>query len=427
MSTPQPQTSGYTPEEHLLLNRFRPNSTGIGYLSLEIFANTHFWYDGKCDGYEAIIREGKIFNKDRSKLGKHNGVVSTTAEKDFLRRINQFVDTFYAKTREYGLRDITQHIEVVVCPAGGWLQRQSGCAVPAGSEDSQETKNAVRKALLQYLILTTHFHDKTLAYADANKASTVLKDQTKTWEKERADRWESCEFDRKSPPIVYDYTYANSLSIAELATIISLASPLTRALYQNGEDGCEGDTWSDDWGYFGYCEFLRTYLARRCGFDPEHVAADEELLMSLEERNDEDDEGWVDEDDTWETRKIFHEAVDTGFWRPGYSDKVQQLVQLASEANLSDWSKNEELYTTNGTIGSSSLVKINACLDKSPTAREKEHEQFQAYLGDPEETALFEDDMRRKLNHLAHNGYDSDDEYWGLDPYTRELHERFGM
>lgn len=367
----------YTNEEHSLLDRFRLNSKGMGKISFHIFTRAHPWYELKGQDDTFIFT-----TKERMKLGKKRGVISKPEEVEFLRQINAYVDTFYEEARKCGKRDISQTFDVAL---GIWKHRYPGKRHPpvgvepdgCASDDPKEIRDRVRKAFLQYFILLTHFHDKTLAYARDSKEDfeRIYYLHKKLWKMEWLPGWiGSHEFLGKPPSIIYDHTYANSLSVSEIATIVSLITLITPNMTY---DPLVENDWKDDWGYFTHGYFLRAYLYHRCGLQLptdtshfKHNIQDESLICSLKENQ------WDRFRDV-ETilEKIFYYVADTGVWNPDYEEGLKVLEESCQVRDYMDgWWQDEELLTTTGTR-KCDVVCRSFCITIYPTRNEREYEK----------------------------------------------------
>ncbi|RPA77559.1 hypothetical protein BJ508DRAFT_169292 [Ascobolus immersus RN42] len=235
-----------------LLDRLRCNDTGMGHISLMIFDNIHFTtrsvsnlayffstppmrelWDGKAYSEFRFLSahcEGTLEN-ERTKFGLEVGTVTNWREVRFIQAIEAYVTLMYRVLRVFtGTREGTGYLVNASSSMLGLVQVLDHRLSSDITEDSPQLRCKVEKAILQFLIATTHFHDKRLSLASRDTFREILRDSTDRWLWFDTGDWEQVNrpyvrtfYRQVHPKIIYDYTYANSLPITELAKVCNVA------------------------------------------------------------------------------------------------------------------------------------------------------------------------------------------------------------
>ncbi|RPA80301.1 hypothetical protein BJ508DRAFT_327407 [Ascobolus immersus RN42] len=341
-----------------LLDRFRLNGGGMGRISLEIFARIHI-HDLSVRYHQPLAAPFVVpaeMTELRKLFGLTPGVIQNEHEVDFIQKILDYVNWMYATARELGIRSVeeTEMYCASIHRRDFWNNVakytpdyqleciELGRQPPPGPrntwpdhdiEDQMCTISQVRKALFQFLILSTHYHSKEVlrggSRGEAEGHRSVVESGLDEHNTVLGDCWYNL------PPDVtplYDFTYIRTVSLPDLVKIISVCTPLTNLFYRQ----------------YIPVQFLRVEVAERTGIRID-VSADytnEEAIVKHD----------PDVHDELFTRLV--EATDAGAWTHGYFDKLEALEEAASRlfdgwtdqrrAEFHDFFREENFYTTVG-------------------------------------------------------------------------------
>ncbi|RPA80302.1 hypothetical protein BJ508DRAFT_377179 [Ascobolus immersus RN42] len=354
-----------------LLDRFRLNESGMGYISLQTFANIHnyqdsYEYNEKKEVIRCIVAEDII--QLRKKFTVKPGVIRNKHELEFISKVHKYVDWMYKQTRNVGCRTPDQTLDFVLGDIEDDENETAGRAMRPRwdiklEDDAEEVRARNRRGLIQFLILTTNFHSRRVMRARNDKVEAEIRrtEAEARWKAAFEERIGLTDTDRfhgswETTPktnckVIYDYTYARTLSLSDLATVISVAVPITASFYRansvSSADNCDG---------LYSCRFIRTEIYERTGIevngkemfhDPQQVwvtgwnepsgfvfrpEVDNELFLKLTS------------------------VTDGGAWVDDYKAKLEQLEDAAIRHPHSwDLSRHpyhgffeHELYTTTG-------------------------------------------------------------------------------
>ncbi|RPA84862.1 hypothetical protein BJ508DRAFT_303263 [Ascobolus immersus RN42] len=319
---------GHTKESLELLDRFRPCPSGMGILSITIFASIHSWL-GEKDEFCCFAPPKEIENTQR-KLSRNAGVIGCLEDALFLVKLEDFMDMLYSKARLFGHR--TPQHRVLDLPTRWEDYTTSNASVSRylenlrtemqtpgdETEDDSETRAMIRKALLQFMIITTHFHDKSFAeetmseLGGDDEIGTLIRREDlsrRAWLSATRKKRRGCAY--STPPTVYDLSYVQRLSISEIATILSVATPVIHSLYSPPPS--ESQSSFDSKAEFWDLRVIRRFHLNRCT-PSVYVAPHAEYATEMDEFAE------TEEADSFLYSYIW--TVGAGAWRPEYRKKL---------------------------------------------------------------------------------------------------------
>ncbi|RPA73163.1 hypothetical protein BJ508DRAFT_314062 [Ascobolus immersus RN42] len=301
---------GIEPEEIKLLDRFRMNGEGMDFISSRIFMNIHECYDPDEECCFKLLKASEL-DYARSKLGPKSGDLNNIDDWLLLDTIKNFAEETLGLRRRI-IRD------------------RKGTELLEGTDPEQVKR--LKKAHVQFMLLTTFFHDLALSSCD-DRDETVVKsvESKKVWENAFPNMMK-CDMEKNfqaEPNVIYDYSYASSLSISELALVISVAGPITTRLYSFVV--CHQMCYH--WEQIQDCWFLRHHLAHRCGLSTKK----DQIVIRGEDAS-------TDASSLRGLERIFTRAVDSDAWRKGCAGASQLLEETVSKLppGLPHWSANYE-------------------------------------------------------------------------------------
>ncbi|RPA84866.1 hypothetical protein BJ508DRAFT_323059 [Ascobolus immersus RN42] len=312
-----------------LLGRFRQAETrnGMSSLSLAIFANLHTWIDENQD-FGCFVHAEEMDEARRRFAGSEEGtlVVGNLEEALFLMEIEAYIDMLYSEARRFGYR-LPRNKIITLPPKSRQTETETGLEAPGKEEDDPaELRRTIRKALLQFMIITTYFHDK--AFAEM-QVGCPLREHAKLKSQEALcrDAWLSVTSSKEDglpyktvpvPTVLYDYSYAKNLSVSEISIILSVATPVIHWLYDPPSNLLR--LWPDIDEDIVDLQVVRLLHLCRCFPDRLWSAGNSERYRSL--------------------RSSYIEASSTGVWRPGCIDKVLEFEKKV----------HDEVSTTNDAV-----------------------------------------------------------------------------
>ncbi|RPA75978.1 hypothetical protein BJ508DRAFT_12201 [Ascobolus immersus RN42] len=285
------QSHCYQPEEIILLDRLRLNATGMSKLSFEYFAVITSW-DTNQTGETTLSKmftegSGTLLRERRLLFSTRNGIIRAP-EAAFL----QELDTFLT--------------DVIII-----LQSKK-------REKPFESFNRLRTAILNALILATHFHEKyTSRCTSSEQANRLLSKLIRQRSRPRnVINYQGFTTRRRTDYVefIYDFSYAETLSISSLSHILSMLKPLF-SIWDLAE--CFRFGFSSG---FTDCGRLRDYFEDRCYLTTMTTATEGNERM--------------------ETFKTIHAlarvAADYGVWEEGRG-KAEELERMVGDFEKRSW------------------------------------------------------------------------------------------
>ncbi|RPA84864.1 hypothetical protein BJ508DRAFT_303264 [Ascobolus immersus RN42] len=321
----------HTKESIELLDRFRPGRLGMDRIQTAIFASFHSWID-QYQSFQCFEWTTDLENI-RKGLGTTQGIVGSLEEALLVIRLEEYAAMLYKEARDFGyhtpLHDFTkvpprsQYANDSLAQA---LLRIDMSTPGDQTDDDPETRGMVRRALLQFMIMTAYYHDKSFAeeYRPAIKNDPILLRRCVDLKRYS---WQFS-VSRNSNPTIYDCSYVRTLSVSDVATVLSVVAPILHHFYSppskdspTGTGRTEGirDFWA-----------IRLFHLRSCfpsGFltaDTLSGKIDFEVAATEEAQS---------------LARSYSLAVSTGAWRSSYKsqlDTFQNAVETSKGVEPTD-------------------------------------------------------------------------------------------
>ncbi|RPA84867.1 hypothetical protein BJ508DRAFT_323060 [Ascobolus immersus RN42] len=304
----------HSPEVIQLLDRFRP-VTGMSSTSIAIFANFHSWvtYGGT---FRQFLSASELEEK-RTRFSARTGIVASMDEARFVVQLEEYASFLYSEAKKYGYRDRYGNyswIKNTGLSEVRWRWGLKTLAVPEGYVEVPEHRAAREKAIWQFLIATTYYLDRREFLQEERVITPML--QLERWlavTKEKAKKHRNI----TNPRMLYDNSYIDTLPVADLATVISVATPIVQCLYLPPVQRASYEN------TFGHLRSLTTFLDTKCKLAVDNPVLTE-TIAGIE---------WLSS-----TVEVpFEKGTDTGAWRPDYWEMRKDFADRFHRGAVENW------------------------------------------------------------------------------------------
>ncbi|RPA74684.1 hypothetical protein BJ508DRAFT_332830 [Ascobolus immersus RN42] len=323
----------YHPLSVQLLDRFRPNEDGMGSVELAIFSYIHSPSERDDDGellYEGFSNFPEFYT-ECNQLSTVNGVVGNLADLLMLERIMDYASWFYLQARINGLRQDDGCLDAFDM----WNEEEDWIE---WERENPAQYRMTLDAVFHMLLLTTYFHDVHLALRSAEDATdTMLQEIQQTYV--RSGDGKEQRFGRekpKAPQMIYDYTFAESLTVAQCAAAISLAYPVFLM-------DCWLSSITSAWCVWGgqleALEYLRVYLGARCGLriEDNDLRGDDDVYRENLKR-------WIPTKGG--LRHDLGTLAGMGIWRDSFQEMSDRLEARVAVGRVRPWAEDRAAFLT---------------------------------------------------------------------------------